>query len=186
MSFTWFDFTDFPARVAELNHLNRLVRETSELRLRTRAPEDIARWKAAVVRWKKFSGFGLDEKFYIFENDRFLAALAAGEAEARACAVTFLGFDPYYHRSGYMKGKLLVRLKHLALTACEKQRLQQIVCSAIVSPRPKSEFKDYARLLKNIGTPEFRQRLRELTVPDLAYLAARRACCLRDVYWRVS
>ena len=186
MNSVWFDFRGFPGKAAELNRLHRFIYETSELRLRTRAPEDIARWEEAVERWKEFSGFGRDEKFYIFENDRFLAALAAGETEARACAVTFLEFDPYYYRSGYMKSKLLVRLKHLALTASEQNRLQKIVCHAILSPRPKSEFKDYARLLKNIGTPEFRQEIRSLSVPDTPYLSARRSCCLREVYWKSS
>ena len=185
MNSGWLDFQGFPQKVAELNRLHRLVRETSEIRMRTNKAEDIARWEDAVERWKDFSGFGL-EKFYIFENDRFLAALAAGETEARACAVTFLEFDPYYYRSGYMKGKLLVRLKHLALTASEQNRLQKIVCHAILSPRPKSEFKDYARLLKNIGTPEFRQEIGSLSVPDIPYLSARRSCCLREVYWKSS
>jgi len=185
MTSVWFDFTGFPGKVAELNRLHKLVCETSELRWRTRKAEDVAHWEDAVARWKNFSGFGL-EKFYIFENNRFLAALSGGEAEARACAVTFLEFDPYYYRSGYMKSKLLVRLKHLTLRESEKKRMRKIVRDAILSPRPKCEFKDYARLLKNIGTPEFRQVIRNLPVPDVPYLSARRSCCLLDVYWKSS
>ena len=67
-----------------------------------------------------------------------------------------------------------------------KKRLRKIVRDAILSPRPKCEFKDYARLLKNIGTPEFRQVIRNLPVPDVPYLSARRSCCLREVYWKSS
>ena len=68
--------------------------------------------------------------------------------------------------------------------ASEVKRLQKVICNAIVSPQPKCEFKYYARLLKNIGTPEFRQKLQALPVPGLPYLKARQECCLQEVYWR--
>ena len=97
--------------------------------------------------------------------------------------MTFLEFDPYYYRSGYMKSKLLVRLKHLDLSPKETVRLRNVVCRAVLSPRPKCEFRDYARLLKNIGSPEFRRELRDLPVPDIPYLQARRARCLEEVCW---
>ena len=53
-----FDFTNFAARVAELNRLHKLVHELSDLRLRTGKAEDIERWEKAVKDWKEFSGFG--------------------------------------------------------------------------------------------------------------------------------
>ena len=77
-----------------------------------------------------------------------------------------------------------MRLKHIKLTAFEIKRLQKVVCNAILSPLPKSEFKYYAGLLKNIGTPEFLAKLQNLSVPDLPYLKARLECCLQEVYWR--
>ena len=48
MSKIWFDFRDFPKRVAELNRLNQAVADSSDLRWRTRRPADIAVWEAAV------------------------------------------------------------------------------------------------------------------------------------------
>ena len=180
-----FDFTNFAAKVAELNRLHKLAHELSDLRLRTGKAEDIERWEKAVKDWKEFSGFGWQEtKFYFFENQTFLAALSAGDADAKESAIKYLEFDPYYYRSGYIKSKLLVRLKHIKLTASEIKRLQKVVCNAILSPFPKSEFKYYAGLLKNIGTPEFHLQLEELSVPALSYLQERKNRCLLDVYWR--
>ena len=179
-----FDFTNFTVKVAELNRLHKLVHESGELRWRTGKTEDIEHWEKAVRDWKEFSGFGWPgTKFYFFENQTFLAALSAGDADAKEAAIKFLEFDPYYYRSGYIKSKLLVRLKQLKLTASEIKRLQKVVCNAILSPLPKSEFKYYARLLKNVGTPEFRQKLQALPAPGLPYLNARQECCLQEIYW---
>ena len=179
-----FDFTNFAAKVAELNHMHKLVHELSERRWHSGKAEDIERWENAVRVWKEYSGFGEDTKFYFFENQTFLTALSSGETDAKESAIKFLEFDPYYYRSGYIKSKLLVRLKHIKLTASEIKRLQKVVCNAILSPLPKSEFKYYAGLLKNIGTPEFRAKLQNLSVPDLSYLKARLECCLQKEYWR--
>ena len=180
-----FDFTNFTAKVSELNRLHKSLHELSDLRWRTQKAEDIERWEKAVKDWKEFSGFGYPEmKFYFFENQTFLAALSAGDAEAKESAIKYLEFDPYYYRSGYIKSKLLARLKQLKLNASEIKRLQKVICNAIVSQQPKCEFKYYARLLKNVGTPEFRQKLQALPVPGLPYLKARQECCLQDVYWR--
>ena len=180
-----FDFTNFTAKVSELNRLHKSLHDLSDLRWRTQKAEDVARWENAVRAWKEFSGFGYPEtKFYFFENQTFLAALSAGDADAKESAIKFLEFDPYYYRSGYIKSKLLVRLKNIKLSASEVKRLQKVICNAIVSQPPKCEFKYYARLLKNVGTPEFRQKLQALPVPGLPYLKARQECCLQDVYWR--
>ena len=93
-------------------------------------------------------------------------------------------FDPYYYRSGYIKSKLLVRLKNIKLSASEVKRLQKVICNAIVSQTPKCEFKYYARLLKNVGTPEFRQKLQNLSVPPVQFQKDRLKCCLQEIYWR--
>ena len=179
-----FDFAKFPAKVAELNRLHKLVHDLSELRWKSGKDEDIACWEKAVGDWKKFSGFGYPgEKFYLFENEDFLAELSSGNTEVKKAAIKFLEFDPYYYRSGYIKGKLLVRLKNIKLSDSEAERLRQVVCNAIVSRQPKSEFKYYARLLKNIGTLEFYQRLQNLSVPEIPYIKARLECCLQPVYW---
>ena len=179
-----FDFTNFTVKVAELNRLHKLVHELSDLRLRTGKAEDIERWEKVVKDWKEYSGFGEDIKFYFFENQTFLTALSSGETDAKESAIKYLEFDPYYYRSGYIKSKLLVRLKNIKLSASEVKRLQKVICNAIVSQSPKCEFKYYARLLKNVGTPEFRQKLQALPVPGLPYLKARQECCLQKVYWR--
>ena len=180
-----FDFTNFAAKVAELNRLHKSLHELSDVRWRTGKAEDITCWENSVRAWKEFSGFGYPEtKFYFFENQTFLAALSAGDADAKESAIKFLEFDPYYYRSGYIKSKLLVRLKNIKLSASEVKRLQKVICNAIVSQQPKSEFKYYARLLKNVGTPEFRQKLDALSVPALSYLQSRKNRCLQDVYWR--
>ena len=180
-----FDFTNFTAKVAELNRLHKLVHELSDLRLRTGKAEDIERWEKAVKDWKEFSGFGYPEtKFYFFENQTFLTALSSEETDAKESAIRFLEFDPYYYRSGYIKNKLLARLKNIKLSASEVKRLQKVICNAIVSQQPKCEFKYYARLLKNVGTLEFQQKLQALPVPAIPFLKVRLECCLQEVYWR--
>ena len=182
-SLNWFDFTKLPARVETLQRLHRAIEETSEIRMRTNKPEDIAKWHDAVERWQDYSGWG-DQNFYVFENDCFLKALAAGETDAKECAITFLEYDCYYFRSGYMKAKLLTRLKHLDLAPAETRRLQKVVCNAILSTRPKSEFGYYARLLQKIGTPSLRRRIESLPVPDIPWMKARQTRCLQEIYWR--
>ena len=180
-----FDFARFPEKVAELNRLHKLVHELGDLRWKSGKDEDIVRWEKAVGDWRAFSGFGYPgDKFYIFENEDFLAELSSGESEVKKMAIKFLEFDPYYYRSGYIKAKLLVRLKNIRLSDSEAGRLRQVVCNAIVSRQPKSEFKYYARLLKNIGTPEFYQRLQNLSVPEIPYIKSRLECCLQPVYWQ--
>ena len=179
-----FDFTNFTAKVSELNRLHKSLQELSDLRWRTQKAEDIARWENAVRAWKAYSGFGEDTKFYFFESRDFLSALASGDADAKECAIKFLEFDPYYYRSGYIKSKLLVRLKNIKLSASEVKRLQKVICNAIVSQLPKCEFKYYARLLKNVGTPELRKKLQNLSVPPVQFQKERLKCCLQEVYWR--
>ena len=68
-----------------------------------------------------------DTKFYFFENQTFLTALSSGETDAKESAIKFLEFDPYYYRSGYIKSKLLVRLKNIKLSASEVKRLQKVI-----------------------------------------------------------
>ena len=48
-----FDFTNFTARVAELNRLHKLVHELSDVRWRAGKAEDIVRWENAVKSWIK-------------------------------------------------------------------------------------------------------------------------------------
>ena len=121
-----FDFTNFAAKVDELNHMHKLVHELSERRWHSGKAEDIERWEKAVKDWKEFSGFSYPEtKFYFFENQTFLTALSSGETDAKESAIKFLEFDPYYYRSGYIKSKLQVRLKilncpHLKSNGCKK------------------------------------------------------------------
>ena len=179
-----FDFTNFTAKVSELNRLHKSLHELSDLRWRTQKAEDIARWENAVRVWKEYSGFGEDTKFYFFESRDFLSALASGDADAKESSIRFLEFDPYYYRSGYIKSKLLVRLKNIKLSASEVKRLQKVICNAIVSQLPKCEFKYYARLLKNVGTPELRKKLQNLSVPPVQFQKERLKCCLQEVYWR--
>ena len=43
-----FDFTNFTAKVSELNRLHKSLHESSDLRWRTQKAEDVARWENAV------------------------------------------------------------------------------------------------------------------------------------------
>lgn len=162
-----YDFTDFKSRVEELNRLNQTVNETGLIRFSTKAETDIQRWETAVKEWKEYSGFGCypEVKFYFFESDAFLDALRACNPEAIECAIRYLEFDPYYFRSGYIKSKLLTRLKHIDLSDNDRIRLRAVVLNAAASPLPKPEFPGYLHLIPRIKDESWKSIVKNMNVP---------------------
>jgi hypothetical protein len=77
----------------------------------------------------------------------------------------FLQADPVFHRSGYMKAKLLTELKRRKLDRHEAQRLQAIIVNAVGKP-DRREFRHYCRAAAAVDDAGLRQKLRDLERAD--------------------
>jgi hypothetical protein len=56
-----------------------------------------------------------------------LTRIAEGDTEAIEAALVFLELRPYFFKSGYMREKLLRRLKHVPFTKTQAQRFSAVV-----------------------------------------------------------
>lgn len=68
--------------------------------------------------------------------------------------ITFLEVDPWFWGSGYMKEKLIRRLKQAPLKEPQKARLRTVAFDAVLR-RPHREFKHYCKLARALQTPDF-------------------------------
>lgn len=68
--------------------------------------------------------------------------------------ITFLEVDPWFWGSGYMKEKLIRRLKQAPLKDPQKARLRTVALDAVLR-RPHREFKHYCKLARALQTPDF-------------------------------
>jgi len=92
--------------------------------------------------------------------ERGLALLSEKAPEAVKAAISFLEADPRFFRSGYIKEKLLSRLKHVPLSRSQVQRLGCLVVRS-VEIGGRREFHAYARLAGALGTPAIVEAMRE-------------------------
>jgi hypothetical protein len=77
----------------------------------------------------------------------------------------FLEADPIFHRSGYMKAKLLTELKRRKLDRHEAKRLKAIIVNAVRRP-DRREFRHYCRAAAAVDDAGLRQELRDLERAD--------------------
>lgn len=77
-------------------------------------------------------------------------------------AITFLEMDPMYFGSGYIKERLLRRLKSADLNGQERARLIAVLVDA-VQRRGQREFRDYCRLAAVLKPPELLEESMRLT-----------------------
>ena len=111
-----------------------------------------------------FPHYGLKEGFNLVKQ---------GDPEVIEIALLFLETDPYFHRSGYIKEKLIGYLKKVRFN--DRQR-KELVASllTVVKTLNRREFKNYCQLAKAINSGELRRSLRTLTEsenPDVAQRA---------------
>ena len=69
-------------------------------------------------------------------------------------AIEYLGADPYFHRSGYIKAKIAHLLKQADLSQEQVQQLQPILLSSIQQTN-RREFQDYCRLAAKVANTPF-------------------------------
>jgi hypothetical protein len=92
------------------------------------------------------------------ESPEFLQQVRAGEQPWRESALRFLEVDPWFFRSGYIKGKLARALKKVALTADELVRINEVLLAAVIG-HGRPEFKEYCRLAVKVASPALRAGL---------------------------
>lgn len=99
-----------------------------------------------------------------------LQALDSSKPDAIDNAIQFLEANPYFFRSGYIKEKLLTKLKNVDLTKSHLVRLHKVLLN-IVDNHYCREFRYYCKLGRKIKTQKFLEDLRvriESTNKDVA------------------
>ena len=93
--------------------------------------------------------------------EHFLERLKRLEPPAVEEAIEFLEAEPWFYRSGYIKEEIVRRLKKVAVTERQRNRLAAVVLrSTNVGTRRLSLH--LARLARIVDSPTFRQRVESL------------------------
>jgi hypothetical protein len=120
-----------------------------------------AAWQAAIARFEAAAAAAYPPDF-----ETIYGRLREGNPAAIESAIEFLGADPWFVRSGYIKAKLVRLLKRLPLKPDQVERLRAVVVN-VVDGRHRREFGDYCRLARCVDGPELRQALESRVVhPD--------------------
>lgn len=121
--------------------LARLAHEAVRAAFRARVRDsDPARYVALLGDFRRKTVDALPSS-----DPDFLKGLASGHPRAIETAIAFLEADPWFFRSGYEKQNIIRRLKRVALTEIQKQRLGFVVLAAI-DGRDREEFRHFGRL----------------------------------------
>lgn len=87
-----------------------------------------------------------------------LAQGSQGDSEAMELAVQFLEEDPWYYRSGYIKERLIQRVKQTSLSPDQRARLCNVILK-VVDSRDRREFRRYCGLAVVVRSPELVEAL---------------------------
>ncbi len=95
-----------------------------------------------------------------------LEQLRGGDASAVPWAIAFLEADPWFFRSGYMKGNYARLLRRYELDQNQRERLRAAILNNL-HKGGRLEFGEIRRLARRLDTPAFRTRLSKfLDHPD--------------------
>jgi hypothetical protein len=157
-----------PAPDANLKERAAIAREAKDIlgetvRLRWRSEEAWELWSQAAQRFHQAIDTAYPPGFW----DDF-ERLSKGDVTALESAVAFLEADPWFFRSGYIKGYLIRYINRIELPPGYADRLRRMVLSA-TEGRQWREFRAYCRLARKLDSPELRAELtRLLDHPDPA------------------
>jgi len=112
-------------------------------------------WLAAVDRLQEAIDAAYPPGFWA-DYDRLRERNPAGLESA----IEFLEADPWFFRSGYIKGALIRMINRLSLTAEQAGRLRSVVLN-IVDRRDGQEFRAYCRLARRVDGADLRQSLQD-------------------------
>lgn len=93
--------------------------------------------------------------------DNAIALLHKQDPSILPIAITYLKADPYFHRSGYIKGIIATQLKKFTFNHEQTKDLQDIIIDTIFKPS-RREHKDYYRLAIKISDNDFLVRIQEV------------------------
>lgn len=137
--------------------------------LRLGAPQAWKEWQAAVHHqydvYKKYADVSFqppplsgDAAQYDWAFWRDIELLRGGDGTKLEAATAFLEADPWFHRSGYTKVKMVRYIKQAMLTPGYVARLQNVVLD-MVERRNGQEFRAYCRLAQKVDAPALRGQL---------------------------
>jgi len=89
-----------------------------------------------------------------------LSLLKRGDAQAIEMAVRYLEANPWFFRSGYIKEELLQRLKRVALSENQRERLRVVIVERINNGSGR-EFRRYCKLAKALMNSTFEAKVRQ-------------------------
>jgi hypothetical protein len=130
---------------AQINLLSEQVHQT--FALRDLSTENWARWQRACLEFNAF-----DHALLQLWKPDVLHEIAGTRGQWREIAFQFLELDPWFFRSGYLKGKIARAFKAAALAPDEIERLSRILL-AIVDSHPRQEFREFCRLAVRVLSP---------------------------------
>lgn len=124
---------------------------------RTGRPNQEALWKESAALFHRAVEEAYPPGFW-----EDFAKLKQGNSAGLDSAITFLEKDPWFFRSGYVKGELLRFIPRCQLSSSALLRLRAVLVAAI-KLRDRREFKYYCRLAKHLDSPELRIELEALS-----------------------
>src|SRR5690349_20995794 len=94
---------------------------------RYEAPEQNQAWSDACRRFRE----AYDQFAFPGGLEACLDGLSQGDAEAVELAIQFLEEDPWYYRSGYIKERLIQRIKRASLSPDQRSRLRDVIIEVV-------------------------------------------------------
>jgi hypothetical protein len=135
----------------ELARLQARVRETASRR--DRNAHRRTEWEEARRAFRSYM-----TQVGMLEHPAVLVKIRAGEQPWLEAAFRFLEADPWFFRSGYIKGKLARAFKKVPFNARELNRVRYVLLARVLG-HDRSEFKEYCRLAAKVANSGLRSEL---------------------------
>lgn len=151
-----------------LRELQREVEEIERLRSRWRTLAEQRRSHDASSEAASTASRELWEQWHHIaaRAERVLEQLRAGDASGVPWAIAFLEADPWFFRSGYMKGNYARLLRRFELSTNQRERLRAAILNNL-HKGGRLEFGEVRRLARRLDTADFRKRVAKyLDHPD--------------------
>jgi hypothetical protein len=141
------------------------------------SPAESGRWRQAKERSRQARErmHALGREASPPNPQALLSRLDAGDAAAVEEAVAWLELDPFAWNTGYLKSRIMSRLRRVPMSEDHAQRVR-VVLLRLMKHGGRWEFRDACKLATHVDCPEFRARLQALAArpePWIAVMAAR-------------
>ncbi|MGJ8677021.1 MAG: hypothetical protein ACSHX0_05860 [Akkermansiaceae bacterium] len=133
-------------------HLHRRMHVMSAIR--NQSPKEHKEWEEAADAWHTHE-HPVDRLWC----EEFMADLRESVPYAVEEAIVYLEADPWYHRSGYLKERLIRGLKTAVLKNSDRVRLWN-VCWNVAAGKNRREFRNYCSLAAVVGDADLIELLK--------------------------